>query len=38
MNNKQKLLQYLKSHNFMTIATANGKPWVANVYSEGFEL
>ncbi|MBI3955296.1 pyridoxamine 5'-phosphate oxidase family protein [Candidatus Gottesmanbacteria bacterium] len=31
-NNKQKLLQYLKSHNFMTVATVDGKPWVANVY------
>lgn len=41
MNSKQKLLQYLKSHNFMTIATADGKPWVANVYyvvDDGFNL
>lgn len=32
MNNKQKLLRFLKSHNFMTVATYDGKPWVANVY------
>lgn len=31
-NNKQKLLKYLKSQNFMTVATYDKHLWVASVY------
>lgn len=32
MNNKQKLLGYLKSQRLMTLSTCGDKPWVSTVY------
>ncbi len=32
MNNKQKLLQYLRSQKLMSLSTSSDKPWTSNVY------